>query len=292
MMRGLNDLPTTLVQNLGRFVPAMFWMVNTLFIVAAMDAKRIWNTLRRFEPHYIILLCLIVAHSLFFAFRYYEKGYALLLLAPITIIGSRLIERAHHPKLMLACVVSVNLTLCVEVPFVPPPVTSSLNHNHRTSGERAESFLLRETSFFAPTLAHVRASDDASKRANNLVSTLAIGSVIMIDKSASQWAYPRSLQAEYPDITFLTPSETDSTLLRQFKRDSLLYTYTWNKLWNDLQNKPELYYLTDRQLTQEIGPPPGHCITASERLTLFFVPMDSFQALKHYDQTFFYRGSE
>jgi hypothetical protein len=292
MMRGINDLPTALVQNLGRFVPAMVWMVNVLFLVAALNAKRIWNTFLRFESRFIVLLLLIVFPTLFFAFRYYEKGYALLLFAPIVILGSRLIERGRYRTLTLASVLGVNLLLFVAVPFVPPSVTSSLNHEHRTSSERAKSFLLRETSFFAPTLSHVRASDQASETANTLINVLPIGSKIMINMAASQWAYPRSLQAEYPEKTFLFPEESDSSLLRRFVRDSMDYRYTWNKLWNDLDNKPTFYYLTDRQLAHEIGAPPGHWISEAGHLALFSVLPDSFQALKHYNRTFFYRGRE
>jgi hypothetical protein len=292
IMRGVGDLPTTLVQNLGRFVPAMFWMVNVLFILAAMNIGRIWNKLGKFDTRYIVLTLLIVVPSLFFAFRYYEKGYALLIFAPIAIMGARLIERGRHTVLISLCVVAVNLLLFFAVPFVPPSATSFLNHRHRTSGERLRSFVLRETSFFAPTFSHLRASDYASEISNRLIGTLQAGSSITIDMSAAQWAYARTLQAEHPEMIFLVPSESDTAMLRRFAGDSLDYHYTWDEFANDLRGKAGFYYLTDRQLPFAIGAPPGNFLTATGHIALFYVPRDSFEVLKNYDRTYFYHGEE
>jgi hypothetical protein len=228
----------------------------------------------------------------FLAFRYYEKGYALLVFAPIAILGARLIEREHHIVLASLCVGSTNLLLFFAVPFVPPPATSFLNHRHRTSGERLRSFILRETSFFAPTLSHLRALDDASETSGRLIAALPKGSSVVIDKSATQWAYPRTLQAKNPEMIFLAPTETNAAPLHRFAGDSLDYGYTWNEFSKDLNGKPGFYYLTDRDLSKIIGAPPGNFLNAAGHVALFYVSRDSLEVLESYDRTYFYRGEE
>ena len=292
MLRCVSDLPSTLVQNLGRFVPAMLWMVNVLFVFAAFEGSAILNKLRKFDPRYTVLFLLIAVPSLFFALKYYEKGYALLILAPIALLCTRMIEHGRRPLLTLLCVVSVNLLLFFAMPFVPPTAKSFLNYQNRISGERFTSFLLRETSFFAPTLSHLRASDDASETSGKLLGIMQEGSIILIDKSAAQWAHPRTLQYEYPNMIFLAPSETDTVLLRRFWSDRLDYGYTWNDFSNGLRVKDVFYYLTDRQLPYIIGSPPGNLIAELGHTALFRVQRDSLEALKNYDHKFFYRGRE
>ena len=93
-------------------------------------------------------------------------------------------------------------------------------------------------------------------------------------------------------MTFLTIAETDSTHVRQFRGDSLDYRYTWSEFRQDLRDKSAFYYLTDRQLPQVTGSPPASFLAASGHIALYYVPRDSFETLRNYDQKFFYRGEE
>lgn len=292
MLQGVGDLPTSLVQNLGRLLPAMLWMTSGLFIIAVINSRPAWKKFLQFDSRYLILLLIEAVPLLFFTLKYYEKGYALILLAPVALLGSRLIGRGKRPNVTILAACCVNLLVFFAVPFIPPSAKSSLNHLHRSNGERFASSILRETSFFAPTSSHLRASDNASETSETIIGTLPKGSVIVVDISAGLWAFPRTLQAQFPEMVFLMPSETDTQHVRKFARDSLNYRYTWNDFSNSIQGKPAFYYLTDPQLQRVIGSPPGNSITSGGHTALFYIPRDSFEVLKKYDRTFFYRGGE
>lgn len=281
----------TFAENLSTVGPFVFWSLNVILLLLFWNYRTIWNKIKKGDDRFLAIMLLAIGPALFFMFRYYTKGYALLCLVPIAILAAQVIAEQTRRRSLTSIAITLNLLIFFGLPFHAPPPQSTFSHRLRTNAQRWQSALFRSVSWYEPTYAHLRASDAAANEANALVdSVYRVDShaYIVVDPPTSIWIYPRCFATIYPKITFLTPMEGDSSLLFRFRRDSQDFTYTWSECWNDLQNKSVFYYLTDRQLIREIVPPPGHSFLVSGHLALFSVPVDSFDALKQYDHTFFY----
>ncbi len=288
MLRGTAYLPVTFAQNISTFLPFHLWMVNILFIVIAWNSKKIWERIRALDERYVILAMLIVVPGSFFALKYYAKGYALLYLAPIALIGARMMIRNKRRTLWAVSAIAINVLIFFFVPFKEPSSRSVLSYAHRSMSERWPTALWRSTSFYAPTLAHLRRSDRMMEISHATLDPIPGGSYVIVDGSAAGYAVPRSLQVEFPQIIFLIPRTNDSTLFRSFFRDSM--SDAFNPA--DLTPVSNLYYLTTLNLSTELGAPPGMLLLQNNPFELYSESIQNRDSLKHYLAALFYRGKQ
>ncbi len=281
MVHSTSDMDTRLWQNLATFLPVMVWMLNGVILLLVLRRKQVVSTLRTFDERYIVLLALIVVPGLFFAFKYYTKGYALIYLAPLCVLAARLIISRPHRGWRIgwsAGVVSVNLALFFFVPYWEPSVRSTFGYGLRTSTERWESAVLRTTSYAAPSFAHVQSSQEGMRAANALMDLLQWQRLaldrplyVLLDGPASYLASPRSLQAMHPEITFLLSRPDDSTHVRWFHADSTGSEFDLTSI----DSRQPLFYVTTSALKRELGSIIGNRVASRENLVLYSIP---FQA--------------
>lgn len=281
LMRDAGAFSGSLAQNLGIFIPYMVWMVNISIIFILLESKRAIRSLR--VERNAILAMLIAVPMFFFAFFCYSKGYALLYIVPLAMIIARIVARRRNTAPLASALIVANLLIVFAVPFITPRVESALNHAHRSSSERWQSAANRGTSFFSPTLAHIQSSDRAMQSALDLLSKVPSHSTVIIDNAASQYAYPRSLQAFFPDLTFVMPRLTDTTSLTYYHRDQI-GEIAYTQLSSD-----SVFYLTLSALSSVIGAPYGTLMESSNSLELYKIPSEERGALMLRLQTFFAR---
>lgn len=265
VLRGAGAFAGSFAQNIGIFLPSAVWMLNVCSILIIVHWRQIWHVLRDNRPHYRILAWLTIVPLLFFVFFCYSKGYALLYVVPLMMLLARLILRSKNSTVITCCAVAANLAIVFAVPFIPPSIRSALNHEHRTSTERWESAALRGTSFFAPTLAHLRASDENMHAALDLLRALPDQAFVAVDNAAALYAYPRALQAVYPHLQFIMPRLDDTAHVLYYNADSMRYDYHYS----DISLQAPLYYLTTADLMNEIGAPSGVLLYSEDELLLY-----------------------
>jgi hypothetical protein len=287
--RGVTLLPTTtVVQNLSAVLPVHLWMMNILLIVIAANIKKIWSRIRLFDNVCIVLILLILIPGLFFALKFYTKGYALLYLTPIAMIGTRAIVQSSRRVFWAISAIGINLLIFFAVPFKGPSVRSDLSHANRTMSERWSSELWRCTSFFAPTLEHLRMNDRMMAASRSLLDSVAPeSSYIIVDASAAVWAFPRSLQALYPQTVFLLPHSEDSIYFQYYSKDSINETFELPPLSRPIN----LYYLSTAALRNEMGKPPGSLLRQNGTFMLYAEPTSSRDSLRHYLKLLFFSGT-
>ncbi len=282
------SLPTTFTQNLSTFLPFHLWMLNVLLILIAFNQKNIRSKFRNLSEKYILLIVLIAVPGLFFCLKYYAKGYALLYLVPITLLGARLILKTHRRNLWAFLAISTNLALFFFAPFKEPSVRSWLNHSSRSIQERWETALWRATSYYAPTLAHLHINDCMMAISKPLLDSIAPeSSYVIVDASAAAWAFPRSLQVMYPQTVFLLPHTEDSIYFECFSNDSINDSFELPPLSRPIN----LYYLSTTALRNEMGKPPGILLHQNGTFMLYTEPNSSRDSLRHYINALFYRGT-
>jgi hypothetical protein len=154
--------------------------------------------------------------------------------------------------------------------------------------ERWETALWRTTSFYAPTLAHLRMNDRMTTAAWPLLDSIAPeSSYVIVDASAATWAFPRSLQAMYPQIVFLLPHSYDSIYFQCFSKDSINDSFELPPLSRPIN----LYYLSTAALRNEMGKPPGSLVRQNGTFMLYTEPTSSRDSLRHYIKLLFFRGT-
>jgi hypothetical protein len=288
VLRGSAFLPTTFAQNISTFLPYHLWMMNILLIVILLNVKELWSRIRSFDTVYIVLTLLIVIPGLFFGLKYYAKGYALLYLAPSAMIGARVILQSRRRMFWAISAIGMNLLIFFAVPFKAPSVRSDLSHANRTMTERWSTALWRCTSFYAPTLAHLRMNDRMMETSQTLLDTLPSGSFVIVDGSAAVWAYPRSLQAEHSKLTFLMPRTDDSLFFRYYFRDSTSDAFSLS----GLPPTSNLYYLTTMDLTTELGTPTGSLLLTNKPFELYCEPAERRDGLRQYLTRLFFQRTQ
>lgn len=274
-------LPSTLSENLASFAGTTLWLLGVPGIVAFLKVRHI--RFRWQEERYAVLLLLILIPGTFFALKYMAKGYELLFLAPLCILIARAFAGVSSVTIRYAIV--ANLLFFFLVPYLPPSMRSVLNHRSRNASERLESALMRHLSIFAPTRAHITASDDAMERAEHILAGLPPDATVFVDNAAAFWSFPRSLQFDFPKMRFLMPLLLDSTKLTCFCGANL----DDNVSWASLANYPLIFYLTDSGLATELGNPPGRRMVNAGRLLLYSIPRDSFLEAHSYVNRYFVR---
>ena len=209
------------------------------------------------------------------------KGYELLLLAPMVMLFAQALRSVRTSTISLAVLGNLLLFFCA--PYIAPSMRSVLNHRNRNGSERFESVLLRYTSVLAPTLAHISVSDRAMITAKHLVAPLPLDATVFVDKGAAFWAFPRSLQVGFPEMNFIYPLPDDSMLMTSFSGANA----SDNVNWYSLERLPLLYYLSDSELANDIGKPPGKLLRSEGRMALYIIPQDSIPALRNMVNRFF-----
>jgi hypothetical protein len=278
---------TTLAQNLARWIPSTLWMMNLGVILAAVNFRAIARRLRTFDKRYFFLFLLILVPALFFAIRVNEKGYMLLTLAPFSILFARLIAHMARWRTFATAAIALNLLLFFAVPYKAPSVRSALNHANRSVGERWSTALWRSTSFYAPTFAHLRMNDRMMEISKRVLDSVNSGSCVIVDGSAAAWVYPRSLQAEHPEITFLTSRRDDSMSFRLFSADSMNYTFKLSQI----PPEAKLYYMTTLDFVDKVGSPPGKYLLRNSPFELYLEPLQSRDSLMHFLSSLFFEGN-
>ena len=286
VVQGAAYLPITVPQNLFTFCVFMFWMVNVLGIVLLLHAKQLWKKLREWDEPYIVLILLIVTPATFFALKYYAKGYGLLYLAPVALLASHLLARSRRRTQWVWSAVIVNMLIFFTVPFIVPALRSTLSYSHRTMGERWETAFLRGISAFAPTLAHLRVNEQGMESVVPLLQPLRQGSYVLVDASASGWAYPRSLQVAYPGLVFLMRYTNDSSVFRWYSAGLTGY----NLSLSHIPGSVAFYHLTTSANVREIGSPPGSRVSMSAPFELYAIDRSNFPFLQHQLDSLFIKG--
>jgi hypothetical protein len=184
--------------------------------------------------------------------------------------------------------IGMNLLIFFAVPFKAPSVRSDLSHANRTMTERWSTALWRCTSFYAPTLAHLRMNDRMMETSQTLLDTLPSGSFVIVDGSAAVWAYPRSLQAEHSKLTFLMPRTDDSLFFRYYFRDSTSDAFSLS----GLPPTSNLYYLTTMDLTTELGTPTGSLLLTNKPFELYCEPAERRDGLRQYLTRLFFQRTQ
>jgi hypothetical protein len=233
-------------------------------------------------------MMLVAVPALYFSLKYYTKGYSLLYLVPIALLGARLILINRRRSFWTFLAISTNLALFFFVPFKAPSVRSTLNHSIRSMHERWKTALWRTTSFYAPTLAHLRMNDRMIAASWPLLDSIAPeSSYVIVDPSAATWAFPRSLQVRYPQIMFLLPHTEDSIYFECFSNDSINDFFEFPPLSHPIN----LYYLSTTALKNDMGKPPGSLLLQNGTFMLYTEPASSRDSLRHYINLLFFRGT-
>jgi hypothetical protein len=283
---GLSTIP--LAENLSTVLPFHFWMLNIGLILLAIEAKTIWRRIRILDERDCILVLLILVPAGFFFLKYYAKGYALLYLAPVAILLARLIMQSRRKRGWAIATIAANLAIFFLVPYQVPSVRSTLNHAHRSMAERWQSALFRSISYYAPTLAHLHASDSAMPLAKRFFDSIPNGSYVIVDGSSASLIPLRVLQYTYPNFTMLRSGATDSNDYEFYSNDSTGETFDFRRI----ASVPNVYYLTAIALSEETGMPPGNSIFRFGPLVLYWEPPASRDSLHEYLNALFFRQQE
>jgi hypothetical protein len=276
------DLRSQIVQFTASYGTILFWMTNFgAFIILP------WlpGLIRRFSLrswHSLLITAWLVPPSLFFMVKHYAKGYALLLLPAMAIIIARCIysdRNVFRRRMLLGLCIATGLCIFFFLPYGKLPLEASRSKEKRTASERIGTQLIRAVSVFAPSFAHLRVSDGSLvSTSDSILIHSHPGSVILVDPSATLWAYPRSLEIRSEDRYYLTPEPGDSLHFRLFNRSDFRKDFTWE----EFARSQEIVLVSDERnvgfYTTELGIAP---VSIGEFTTLFRVDREKLSALRH-----------
>src|SRR5579883_460613 len=225
IIRVANYSTDTFLQHTSTLAAILFWMVNIAAVVVVLRFRDLISSLRNKNTGSWLLCVWIAVPLLYFIIAVYNKGYALIFLPAFVIAIAHALYKMQKKKLRYAFisgVISCNLGIFFFAPFIPPAVDAAYSHANRTMNARIQAALLRGTSFYLPSLSHVRASERAIQEGINLINgAYDTNAIYLLDPSVSVWMFPRSLQADFPALHFAMPPAVDSTVVSMFYGDTI-----------------------------------------------------------------------
>jgi len=252
-MHDAGDLDSTMYQNAAAYGGYFLWSINILCIVLFIRTGKNDSSTKRKK---ILLFAWFIIPTLFFLFEHYAKGYILLILPSLIIpIANRIssVENSNVKRWLTAFLVLSNISLFFFSPFIPLMPESSLLKTQRSSTERMKTAFMRPFSVFAPTFLHIVIADEAIKEANSLLEkNCPTQSVILLDNSATSWAFPRSLEAANPSLFFVQMNSRDTNVVTLYHESEIDRFYSIQKLLP----RDTLYYLIDTRFVNAFGVPP------------------------------------
>ena len=257
------DLGSTIFQNAAVYFSYLLWSVNLgIFVFLIRKKKEKADAKKK-----IMLLSWFIIPTLFFIFQHYAKGYILLIFPPLILpIAGRLskIEASNLRRSLVSILTAANLILFFFTPFISPSIESALPKAQRSSSERLQTAFFRSLSFFAPTYSHIAISDAAMMEADTLIMRNSPPhSHILIDNSASVWAFPRSLQAHFSSRVFIQPNSMDTALMAVFYSSKRGSEVDRTVQAESILQLDTLYYLIDPQFVKTYGTPPDAMLLIS-----------------------------
>ena len=267
-LRDAAELDSTIYQNAAAYGSYLLWTVNIGFIVLFFHSGKNNSTSKQKK---ILLLVWFIIPTLFYIFEHYSRGHILLILPCIIIPIADHIGRIRSDwikRSVLLFLLTINLSLFFFMPFMTPSAESNLPKAQRSSGERMQTAFLRSLSFFAPTYLHITIADEAITEANTMIGKNCLpGSVIIVDNSATLWAYPRSLQAANPSLYFIQGNSKDTNVVALFHESEIDRKYSIEKLLAG----DTLYYLIDPRFVQTFGAPSDAKLLVSGSRTALYI---------------------
>jgi len=260
-----------------RYVACVTWMLNIGLLLCAVRIRNISRHLTRWDERYLTLLLLIAVPSTFFVFQHIEKGYTLLCLTPLTILMARTILSFRQSKMLTYTLTIANLLLFFIVPFQSPPAMSGAQYAKRTMWERWSYNWDRSISYFAPTLAHLQFTDARTEGADRLIQRTLSGSYIFVDQFFSQWVFPRALQTQFPDRTFLLLSK-NSLVFKGFSGKSFYDEVTPNFV----PDSATCYCLIPTELRRLLPALPGTLVDRQDLFELYAISASDHHAFFEY----------